>query len=298
MNTTLDQRITPLDEERRVADVALRDRLGGGWTWLTPVTRAAARGRVSLRARPDGLSPQVTEALLGETVEVLEERPDGWAWVRTAHDGYLGYTRLDALGTPPAGETLLVRAPRGHLFAGPKVSAPLLDELACGARLSRLDDRAYDENGRTWFRVAYGGGEAYVQAALVSAGREHPERARDLAFIARLLDTPYVWGGRSAWGIDCSGLAQLFHPHGALPRDADQQRDFLPRVETPRAGDLAFFPGHVGVMLGEREMLHANATHMRVTVETIGEGDYGRRLAESLEGYGRWDGTFFREELK
>lgn len=130
------------------------------------------------------------------------------------------------------------------------------------------------------------GGEAWVGEAVLS-----PVPAGDAAdFALRFLETPYVWGGRSAWGLDCSGLTQVcFAALGrALPRDADQQRAALGEVAAPRRGDLAFFPGHVGVMLDERSVVHANATRMRVSVETLGEGEYGERLARELTGFGRW----------
>ncbi|MFC6800629.1 C40 family peptidase [Deinococcus caeni] len=74
----------------------------------------------------------------------------------------------------------------------------------------------------------------------------------------------------------------------ALPRDADQQQAALTPVQTARRGDLVFFPGHVGVMLDGRTLVHANATHMRVSVETLGEGEYGARLQADLSGFGRW----------
>ena len=105
-----------------------------------------------------------------------------------------------------------------------------------------------------------------------------------------MLGAPYVWGGRSAWGLDCSGLTQLAYAAEGrpLPRDADLQEAALTPVTQPRRGDLAFFPGHVGLMLDGRRMVHANATHMCVSVDTLGEGEYGARLAGALSGFGRW----------
>jgi cell wall-associated NlpC family hydrolase len=132
------------------------------------------------------------------------------------------------------------------------------------------------------------GAAAWVQAVCFGPV---PVPEGDVAdFALRLLETPYVWGGRSAWGLDCSGLSQLAYAAFGrpLPRDADLQQEVLTGVKEPVRGDLAFFPGHVGIMLDERWMVHANATHMRVTVETFGEGDYGKRLQDTCTGFGRW----------
>ncbi|ADV67505.1 C40 family peptidase [Deinococcus maricopensis] len=281
----LDARVHAVDAARRVAEVALRDQLEGEWTYLTPRAAWAARGRVSLRAAPDERTAQVTEALLGEAMEVLEALPDGWAWVRTRHDGYLGFARAGAFTTTAPEPAVTVQVPRAHLFSAPRVSAPILDDVSFGARLPVLTEGPAQEGAYGWWRVAYHEGEAFLHAAAtrVPAGGT----VRSVAFLQRFLDTPYVWGGRSAWGLDCSGLTQLWAGPGVLPRDADQQQAALAPVEVPSAGDLAFFPGHVGIMLDERRMLHANATHMRVTVDTLGESEYGARLAADLLGFGR-----------
>lgn len=288
----LDPRIHAFDPQARLAEAALRGSLlpGGeeGWRFVTPQPARAGKARVSLRARPDAGAAQVSEALPGEALHVLHAREDGWSWVRTAHDSYLGWARTEALvGAADGGEALTVTALRAHAFAGPGVSRALVAELCAGARLARAPGEAVVEGGRRWVPVELPGGEA----AWVGEAALRPHAPGDAAtFALRLLETPYVWGGRSAWGLDCSGLSQLAYAAlgRGLPRDADQQQAFLPAVEVPGRGDLAFFPGHVGIMLDGRRMVHANATHLRVTVETLGEGDYGTRLARELSGFGRW----------
>lgn len=283
----LDRRTHAYDPETRLAEAALRDRLprDEGWHFVTPRPVQAGNARLSLRASPEPDAPQVTEALPGEALEVLDERV-GWLWVRTRHDGYLGWARAEGVRPPGTGD-LPVTALRAHAFAGPRISRPVVAELCAGARLTRAPEDDLVEDGRRWTPVRLPGGQAaWVQAAVLEA-----EPVTDAAaYAARFVETPYVWGGRSAWGLDCSGLAQLAYAAlgRALPRDADQQQAALAAVDTPQRGDLAFFPGHVGVMLDERRMVHANATHMRVTVETLGEGEYGARLLGSLTGFGRW----------
>lgn len=283
---TLDKRAYAFDAGRRVAEVAFQGQLGAGWAYLTPTPAWCAVGRLSLRDAPHEGGTQVSEALLGEALELVEPLGD-WAWVRTLHDGYLGYARADGLTGEEPQATMPVTALRGHLYAAPRVSARIVDEVAWGARLPILG--VQEVNGRAWYQVAHRDGPAFVGRGCLEAFE--PDL---LAFARRFLDAPYVWGGRSAGGLDCSGFVQLAYASlgRALPRDADQQQAFLAPVDVsrggPRAGDLAFFPGHVGLMLDERRMIHANGEHMRVTVETLGEGAYGERLARECTGYGRW----------
>lgn len=287
MSPDLDSRVHAIDDATRTAEAALRPQLkDDGWTFVTPTPALAGNARVSLRAAPSATAAQVSEALPGEALELLWDGPAGWQRARTVHDGYLGWVQRDAVRTGQPGE-LRITALRAHAYAGPKVSQPVVAELCLGSRVAPADGEIVEEQGRRWVPVRLPDGTgAWVQEVVLA-----PLGTVDAAALAlRFLDTPYVWGGRSAWGLDCSGLTQVVVAQcgHALPRDADQQHAALRAVESPRRGDLAFFPGHVGLMLDASRMIHANATHMRVTVETLGEGDYGRRLAASLEGYGRW----------
>ncbi|WP_308494242.1 C40 family peptidase [Deinococcus kurensis] len=285
--TLPDPRTHARDPQMKIAEDALRDHLSGpGWRFVAPTPAHAGPARLSLRARPEPDAPQVTEALPGEPLELLWENADGWAHVRTAGDRYLGWARADGVQARPWQPDLTVTARRAHAYAGPKISQPIRAELAHGARLARGAGEVVTEHHRRWVPVMLPGGQdAWVQEVTLA-----PLDTDLLTFALGFLDTPYVWGGRSAWGLDCSGLTQLVY--GAfgrdLPRDADQQQAFLTPVTEAQPGDLAFFPGHVGLMLDGRRLLHANATHMRVTVETLGEGEYGARLQAELSGFGRW----------
>ncbi|WP_425557664.1 C40 family peptidase [Deinococcus caeni] len=289
-DVVLDARVHAFDPAMHMAEEALRGQLeGAGWRFVQPVAAVTGRSRLSLRAAPDADSAQVSEALPGEPLELLWEDGTGWARVRTVHDGYLGWARADGLlpRGPVGNGEVTVTALRAHAFAGPRISRPVLTELALGARLTRAFGEVVEEEHRRWVPVLLPDGQdAWVQEAALIA---RPDV--DVAELAlRFVETPYLWGGRSAWGLDCSGLTQLVYGTfgRALPRDADQQQAALTPVQTARRGDLVFFPGHVGVMLDGRTLVHANATHMRVSVETLGEGEYGARLQADLSGFGRW----------
>ncbi|QFP76722.1 C40 family peptidase [Deinococcus sp. AJ005] len=282
-----DSRTHAYQPDSLLAEDALRGQLSeADWTYITPRPMAAI-SRLSLRSGPRADAAQVSEALLGEALELLWEDGNGWAYIRTVHDRYLGWTPAAGLTGPQHGDLLTVTALRAHAYAGPKVSQPIVGELCLGARIIHAPGETVTEGGRRWLPVSLPSGkDAWVGEAVIS-----PIREADAAALAlRFLDTPYVWGGRGAWGLDCSGLTQLvFAAFGQpIPRDADQQQEFLGVVERPQRGDLAFFPGHVGLMLDERRMVHANATNMRVTVETLSEGEYGQKLAEGCTGFGRW----------
>lgn len=200
----LDPRTHALDPGRRVAEEALRGRLPGeGWRYLTPRAGWVGRSRLSLLARPESDAAQVTEALPGEALEVLEEREGGWAWVRTGHDRYLGWARAAGLGfTPPPGEALTVTALRGHAFAGPRVSRAVVAELCFGARLGRAPGGVETEDGRRWVPVWLPDGEeAWVQEVVLSPPRPGTRRASPCAFWRR----PMCGAGAARGGSTARG---------------------------------------------------------------------------------------------
>jgi len=221
------------------------------------------QGRASLRIAPAEDAGQDSELLWGEAVTVYE-RKNGWAWVQAAKDGYVGYVKDSALGAPFTADARIsvVLAP---LISAPDIKSPLRDLLPLNAEVQR---------GRLegdYHEIAEGCFLHYRHLT------DLDERATDFVAVAeRFSGVPYVWGGKSFSGLDCSGLIQTaLQACGiACPRDTDMQQTALGETITGadlERGDLVFWKGHVGVMQDPTHLLHANGFHMQVASELLVE---------------------------
>ncbi len=224
----------------------------------------AATAPVHAAADPD--SERVSELLFGESVTVYEAR-DGWAWGKSDLDDYVGYLPAERLSAESSTSTHVVDALATHIYPEPRVKAPPLGWLSLGSRLTVA---------ATAGRFSRLADDRWVYAAhLVAVGSRAPDF---VATAARYLGVPYLWGGRSSAGVDCSGLVQVALQRAGFhcPRDSDMMAAELGRsVPVPDdlgdldRGDLIFLPGHIMIAYGERRVLHANATHMAVTLEPL-----------------------------
>jgi cell wall-associated NlpC family hydrolase len=215
-----------------------------------------------LRREPSPDAELSTQALKGERVTIYDRNGEGWAWGQLNSDGYVGWLPDRALAPPSAPPTHKVIALSTLAFPGPSIRLPPTGALPLGAKLAV-------RRGDVAFAVTHDG--MYVPHQHL---RTLDVNESDFVAVAeRFVGTPYLWGGKSSLGIDCSGLVQVALNAAGIgcPRDSDMQEEALgralPPAEALRRGDLIFWKGHVAIARDADSIVHANAHHMATAVE-------------------------------
>lgn len=198
---------------------------------------------------------------MGELFEVEEDLGD-WVRGKCTHDGYPGFVEKKYLSREFAAATHVVTAQRSHIYRDDTMKSPIQHMVGMGAQLTVV------EQGEKFAKLADGSYISLQHIAPLSSREDF------VAVAERMLETPYVWAGRSGLGTDCSGLVQLALARAGITaqRDCDQQEETVGSDATtlPRQrGDIVYFPGHVGIMVDDKNMVHATAAFMKTVIEPL-----------------------------
>lgn len=266
---TLDTRLNAYRTD--LADIRLQGKVNANsFVKGQPMQVAVAVADLRREPRPD--SGVDTQLLFGETVDVFEEL-EGWCWAQAHSDGYVGYVADSALTRRLGHATHIVSSTRTFLYPGPDMKLPVEMALSMGSRLEVRGEA--ETRGTRYLQLASGGAVVASHADEIGTHSSDP-----VAVAEQFLATPYLWGGRSGHGIDCSGLVQLaFAMSGiALLRDTPMLQEWAGKEIFPgrndealRRGDLVFWKGHVAMMRDASTIIHANGHAMAVTIEDFAQ---------------------------
>jgi cell wall-associated NlpC family hydrolase len=259
----LDPRLTPARDD--LAAVWLKDHVTAP-RYVEPSRFRICVPVAALYRSPDHNQSIETQLLYGEAVDVMEHNAN-WAWVQSINDGYVGYIARSAITQIQVEQAATHRVSNIGSFIFPNASYKDTPQahLSYGSLVTVTAEKD------NLSKLNTGG---FIPSVHLSPIDFHSEEPVAEAF--RFLGVPYLWGGRSHVGLDCSALIQLILQacNFKAPRDSDLQEKHLGRPidrDDVQGGDLVFFRGHVGMMVDESTLIHANDRSMAVSIDDLDE---------------------------
>lgn len=272
VDTELDRRLHAFRDD--LADESLKGQVASA-NFVGSTAYLVSAPEAPLHRSKDLSSTMETQALMGEVINIFENR-DGWCWGQMACDGYVGYIPSDML--VPAVDDMLPSAQiivqRSFVYPFAELRAPALFALSMGSRVTITGDAETRGTAYKLIRTP-DGREGAVIASHIQTITETNEDW--VALAEQFLYVPYLWGGRSSIGLDCSALVQIARltARKHALRDSDmlgtmgQPIELTPEFSGLERGDLIFWPGHVAIMLDETRIIHSNGYHMATAIEPL-----------------------------
>jgi len=271
MTETLDPRLHAY--RANLADIRLQGRVSAE-RFIAGDPRRVVAASAPLKVRPAADAPLDSEVLRGEVFSVFETTVEGWSWGQLETDGYVGYVPGDALSATAPLPTHRVSALRTFVYPAADMKLPPASVLSFSAAVAI--DREAETRGTRYLGLA--GGEGWIGAVHLAPVETAPVGGDFVAVAERFVEVPYLWGGRTSLGLDCSALVQLSlaATGRAAPRDSDLQEAMLGQplvggVAEARRGDLVFWPGHVAMCIDGEYVVHASGSALAVVIEALAD---------------------------